>query len=334
LKSPNAFEERLNGQAGEGGALYATGLRTIQVNIGLTCNLECTHCHVASSPRRKEQMEWETMEHILRAARIPSVTTVDITGGAPEMNPHFRAFVRSLHERGVEVMVRTNLTILLEPGYEDLSEFFKKHQVHLIASLPCYLEENVDAQRGTGVYRGSIDAIRHLNTIGYGIDSRLVLDLIYNPVGPHLPPAQESLEEDYRRELVARFGISFNRLLTITNMPIGQYFGDLMRQGKQEDYVSLLKGSFNPATVEGLMCRDQISVGWDGRLYDCDFNLALRLPLVSDAHRHISEFDAETLKGRRIATGSHCFGCTAGAGSSCGGALVRKHERSRGFIPI
>jgi radical SAM/Cys-rich protein len=323
LNSINSFEERLNGRIGATGGLHAIGLRTLQVNIGLSCNLECSHCHVASSPRRKEQMDRETMEHILRAARSSSVETVDITGGAPEMNPHFREFVEDLRKLDLEVMVRTNLTILLEPGYEDLPEFFKNEEVHLIASLPCYLEENVDAQRGSGVYRGSIEAMRKLNAIGYGTEPASILDLVYNPVGPHLPPSQESLDEDYRRELKSRFGISFNRLIAIANMPIGQYLGALKRQGKAEEYACLLKNSFNPETVEGLMCRDQIGVGWDGRLYDCDFNLALRLPLVGDAPRHISEFDAETLKGRRIATGSHCFGCTAGAGSSCGGALVK-----------
>ncbi|MCA9410664.1 MAG: arsenosugar biosynthesis radical SAM protein ArsS [Candidatus Omnitrophica bacterium] len=306
--------------------LKAESIQTLQVNIGLTCNIECRHCHVASSPRRTEQMEWGVMEEILRVAREITVETVDITGGAPEMNPDFREFVRSLHAQGHHIMVRTNLTILLEEGYRDLPEFFRDHSVHLVASLPCYLEENVDRQRGDGVYQGSVDALRILNDLGYGIDPDLSLDLVYNPVGPTLPPSQETLEEDYRHELDDRFGIRFTRLITITNTPIGQFLGDLKRSGKRGEYFDLLSDAFNPDTVDNLMCRHQISVNWNGFLFDCDFNLALRKPVIDPNVRHISDFDLETLKNREIYTDNHCLACTAGAGSSCGGALVGKEE--------
>lgn len=305
-----------------GGELRAGTLRTFQVNIGLTCNLACHHCHVESSPHRAEQMEWPTAEMVLEAATRAKAETIDITGGAPEMNRHFRRFVDEAIGRGFHVMVRTNLTIMLEAGYTDLPRWFADRGVHLIASLPCYLEANVDKQRGKHVYVESIDVLRKLNAVGYGIDGDKPLDLVYNPVGPSLPPAAADLEDAYRRELDARFGIRFTRLITITNMPIGRFLHDLRRDGKAEAYMASLRASFNPATVEPLMCRHQVHVAYDGSLYDCDFNYGLGLGTVAEAAGHIRDFDPQTYARRRIATGEHCFGCTAGAGSSCGGALT------------
>ena len=316
----NAFEKKIARY--DGVALGALDIDTVQVNIGLRCNLECTHCHVVSSPRRKETMDWTTMEHVISAAEEVGAKLVDITGGAPEMHPHFRRFVSALHEKRLPVMVRTNLTILLESGYETMPEFLREHQVELCASLPCYLEENVDSQRGRGVYEKSIQALRILNRHGYGIEPHLPLNLVYNPVDAVLPPDASELEADYKHELRERFGIEFSRLFTITNMPIGQFRGDLKRENKLEDYNRLLQASFNPGTLDGLMCRHQIHVGWDGRLYDCDFNYALKLP-VGDAYpQYIKGFNPHLLLNRKIQTEFHCFGCTAGSGSSCGGALV------------
>jgi radical SAM/Cys-rich protein len=305
-----------------GRPLDAASISTIQVNIGLVCNLACHHCHVESSPTRKEEMSWETMQLVLDAARASGAATIDITGGAPEMHPHFRRFVSAARALGKHVIVRTNLTILLEEGYRDLPQFFREHQVHLIASLPCYLESNVDQQRGRGVYKDSIEAIRLLNGIGYGIEADLPLDLVYNPLGASLPPKESLLEADYKRELGTRFGIQFTRLITIANMPIGRFLHDLERQGKDESYMELLKNSFNPATVDGLMCRHQVHVGCDGTLYDCDFNFALAMAVVDRSCGHIRDFDPAKFLARQIATADHCFGCTAGQGSSCGGAVV------------
>lgn len=318
--SGNAFDRRVADTTG--GPLRGASIGTVQVNIGLRCNLACRHCHVESSPKRKEEMDWSTMRQVLDVARQVGAGLMDITGGAPEMHPEFRRFVAEARSAGMRVMVRTNLTVLLEAGYEDLPGFFRDHAVHLVASLPCYLQENVDRQRGRGVYGESIEAIRRLNAFGYGIDPRLPLDLVYNPGGGSLPPPQAGLEEAYRRELDQRFGIRFTRLLTIANMPIGRFLEDLRRQGKAEAYEQKLKDAYNSATVEGLMCRHQLHVGYDGTLYDCDFNFALGLPVIGDTPGHVSRFDAESFRARRIATGEHCFGCTAGSGSSCGGALV------------
>lgn len=314
------FEEEIARYNGNG--LGALDINTIQVNIGLKCNLECVHCHVVSSPRRKEAMDWTTMEHVIAAAERVRAKLVDITGGAPEMHPHFRRFVSALHDKRLPVMVRTNLTILLESGFETMPEFFREHQVELCASLPCYLEENVDSQRGTGVYEKSIQALRVLNECGYGIEQRLPLNLVYNPVGAALPPNSIELEIDYKRELRELFGIEFSRLLTITNMPIGQFRSDLKRENKLNEYNQLLQASFNPGTLDGLMCRHQIHVGWDGRLYDCDFNYALKLPVGDEYPQYIKDFNPNLLMHRTIQTESHCFGCTAGCGSSCGGALI------------
>jgi radical SAM/Cys-rich protein len=326
LEQVNVFDQRVTDH--EGRPLQALDITTIQVNIGLTCNLKCVHCHVSSGPTRKEQMTWETMELVLEAARKTRAQLVDITGGAPEMNPHFRRFVEALTTEGFGVQVRTNLTILLEPGYEELIPFMAERRVRLVASLPCYLEQNVDAQRGQGVYEGSVQAIRLLNRQGYGIAEELPLDLIYNPLGPVLPPNQESLEEDYRRELDRRFGIHFTRLHVLTNMPIGRFRAVLRQQKKDSEYQSLLESAFNPQTLQGLMCRHQISVDWNGALYDCDFNLAVRLPVNHGAPTHIRDFDPQKLARRKIETASYCFGCTAGCGSSCRGALVKGESAS------
>ena len=310
------------GREGTPGLCSSGRIETVQVNIGLKCNLICRHCHVSSSPRREERMDWDTMEAVLRLAQDLSAEVVDITGGAPEMHPEFKRFVLAARSQGHEVIVRTNLTILLENGYEDFSEFFRDHKIHLIASLPCYLEENVDGQRGEGVYKASIEALQGLNALGYGIDPELRLDLVYNTLGPQLPPDQVALEDDYRRELADRFGIRFTRLYTITNSPIGRFRGDLRRGNQLEKYLNLLRGAFNAATVEPLMCRHQISVRWDGTLFDCDFNLAIHTPVGLDGARNVRDVHPEELLDRRIVTGDHCYACTAGAGSSCGGALV------------
>ncbi len=305
-----------------GGPLFARTLETIQVNIGLTCDRACHHCHVESTPQRTEQMTWETMELVLAAAARAGAATLDITAGAPEMNPHFRRFVQAARKAGLHVSVRTNLTIMLRHGYRDLPTFYRDQQVHLIASLPCYLEDNVDRQRGKHAYADSIAMLRELNAVGYGRDPKLPLDLVYNPLGPALPPEQPRLEADYRRELRERFGIEFTRLLTITNMPIGRFLHDLRRDGREEAYWRRLAEAYNPATLERLMCRAQIHVSWDGTLHDCDFNYALGMPTDHSAPRHIRDFDVEQLRRRQIRTARHCLGCTAGSGSSCGGALT------------
>jgi radical SAM/Cys-rich protein len=267
-------------------------------------------------------MSWENLELVIDAARRIDCRLVDITGGAPELHPDLCRFIEILGDAGIPVMVRTNLTVLLEPGMETMPAFFRDHRVQLVASLPCYLEENVDGQRGEGVFKGSVEAILRLNAVGYGSDPELPLSLVYNPVGPHLPPDQAGLEADYRRELRERFDVTFTNLITITNMPIGRYIAVLKKEGKLTEYTELLENSFNAATLDGLMCRHQINVDWQGNIYDCDFNLALRLLVDHGAPTHIREFDPKIHGKRRIVTGNHCFGCTAGAGSSCGGALV------------
>jgi len=316
----NDFDRRVAEAAG--GPLRARTLSTFQVNIGLTCNLACRHCHVESSPKRPEQMDWPTAELVLDAASRAGAETIDITGGAPEMIPVFRRFVDEAIARRFHVMVRTNLTIMLEDGYTDMPRWFADRGVHLIASLPCYLESNVDKQRGSHVYVESVEVLRKLNAAGYGVDEDKPLDLVYNPVGPSLPPDASALEADYRRELADRFGIRFTRLITITNMPIGRFLHDLQRDGGAEAYMNKLRAAFNPATVAPLMCRHQVHVAWDGSLHDCDFNYGLGMGTHAEAAGHIRDFDPEAYARRRIATGEHCFGCTAGAGSSCGGALT------------
>ena len=316
----NEFEKQI-GQI-TGGGLHSRQIEILQINLGLQCNQQCLHCHLNASPHRTEMMEWPVMELALHAAGNSGCRLVDLTGGAPELNPNFCRFIEALRKNGHEVQVRTNLTVLLEPGMDKIPEFFREHNIRLVASLPCYLEENVSAQRGKGVYEKSIAAIRQLNTLGYGLDPKLPLNLVYNPGGPFLPPLQSALEEDYRRQLGERFGISFTQLLTITNMPLGRFRAHLSQPGAREKLPHLLRKSFNPDTLSGLMCRYQISIGWDGTLYDCDFNLALGLPVNHGAPDHIKSFRLSDLNLRRIVTGEHCYGCTAGAGSSCQGALV------------
>lgn len=316
----NAFDEKIWETTGE--TLHAVSIDTFQVNVGLKCNLECVHCHVSSSPRRKEEMSWDIMELIVKHAVETNAREIDITGGAPEMNPNLKRFITLATENNLAVKVRTNLTILLEPGHEDYPQFFREHRVQLVASLPCYLQENVDKQRGDGVYNGSVQAIKLLNDVGYGIDPNLPLSLVYNPVGVSLPPEQELLEDDYRRELKERFDLSFTNLFTITNMPIGRYRVDLRHAGDEDRYIGLLHESFNPDTVDGLMCRYQISVDWDGTLYDCDFHLAMRKPVKEPLPNNIRQFDEFLVTKREILTEDYCFGCTAGCGSSCGGALL------------
>lgn len=299
---------------------------TLQVNVGRLCNLACHHCHVEAGPKETEIMQADVAERIVEwLDRNPALEQLDLTGGAPEMNPHFRYLVVEARRRGRRVIDRCNLTILLEPEHADLAAFLAAQEVHIIASLPCYTAENVDRQRGRGVFDGSIEALRRLNAIGYGRrGSALRLDLVYNPLGPSLPPPQAQLEGQYREELGRLFGIEFHNLLTITNMPIRRFAATLARTGQEASYMSLLVNHFNPATVPGLMCRSLVSVGFDGRLYDCDFNQMLDLPIGAAARGVRTIFDADALDvldGAAVATGSHCFGCTAGAGSSCSGAL-------------
>ena len=269
-------------------------------------------------------MSRETIDEILDVlARTPQLTTVDITGGAPEMNPHFEHLVIGAHALGRHVIDRCNLTVFFVKGKDHLPQFLADHQVEIIASLPCYQEENVDQQRGKGVFDRSIAALQQLNALGYGIKgSGLTLNLVYNPLGPSLPPSQIELETEYKKELHDRFGIAFNQLFTITNMPISRFLEDLQANGQTEAYQDLLLNSFNPSAVDGLMCRTLISVGWDGQLYDCDFNQMLEMPVVPQAPRTITDFDFQTLAQRRIVTDQHCYGCTAGTGSSCTGSLL------------
>ncbi len=298
-------------------------VRTLQLNIGKRCNLACHHCHVESGPKRTEMMDRRGAERVLELlAASPGVETLDITGGAPEMNEHFRFVVEGARALGRHVIDRCNLTIFYEPGHADTPEFLAAQAVEVVASLPCYTRENVDRQRGRGVFGRSIEALQRLNRLGYGLaGSDLRLDLVYNPLGPSLPPPQTELEARYREELRELFGIEFHRLLTITNMPIKRFAHDLEREGRSAEYLSLLVNHFNPETLPGLMCRELVSVGYDGRLYDCDFNQMLEIDPPSDARTIWDLEDLAELEGDAIATASHCFGCTAGAGSSCGGAI-------------
>lgn len=315
-----AFDEQL--EQHQLPLLQAAALETLQVNLGRLCNMTCEHCHVDAGPDRREIMQLENVEHCLRALAHPQIQTLDLTGGAPEMNPHFRLMVTRGREMGKRIIDRCNLTILLAPGYQDLPEFLAEHEVEIVASLPCYLAENADAQRGDGSFQKSIQALRRLNEVGYGAaDSSLKLTLVYNPVGTGLPPDQEQLEAAYREQLRTRFGIEFTNLITITNMPISRFLNDLVQSERLEAYMSRLVEAFNPDTVPGVMCRSLISVDWQGYLYDCDFNQMLGLPVTLSDRRHIRDFDYASLAARTIVTGRHCFGCTAGAGSSCGGAL-------------
>lgn len=297
---------------------------TLQVNLGKLCNQACSHCHVEAGPKRTENMSMTSVERLIELAENnPGIKTVDITGGAPEMNPNFRYFVKALRRLGKEVIVRCNLTVLFEPGQEDTALFYRDNRVVLVASLPCYSKENVDKQRGRGVFNKSVEALRILNGLGYGKESTgLILDLVYNPGGASLPPAQDKLEVDYKIKLKEDLDVVFNNLYTITNMPIKRFLDDLERDNKLEEYMQTLIDNFNPGAAENLMCRDLVSIGYDGKIYDCDFNQML------DIHQGNEEKDIFSLRSlnefdfKDFAVGNHCYGCTAGAGSSCGGTTA------------
>lgn len=299
-------------------------LEVVQVNLGYVCNQACLHCHVNAGPTRKESMGGVTLHQVMAFVRASGATTVDFTGGAPELNPYFRRAVREARAAGVKVIDRCNLTILQEPGQEDLAQFLAANQVHVVASLPCYTPELVDRQRGDGVYERSIAAIRALNALGYGREgSGLELDLVYNPQGPSLPPPQVKLEADYKRILGEQFGIVFNRLFALANMPIQRFGSTLVSKGQFNAYMALLRGAHRDENLEGVMCRSTVSIDWMGFLYDCDFNQMLDLPLpaAQGTKLHVSEALDRSFEGRPIAVRDHCYGCTAGQGSSCGGAL-------------
>lgn len=306
--------------------LTAAGIDILQINIGYTCNLLCRHCHVDAGPDRKEMMTRRTMQECIDALGKSSIKIIDITGGAPEMNPEFRWFIERIRETAADatILVRSNLTLLTDNAtYRDLPEFFKLHRITLIASLPCYIEKDVDHMRGTGVFSRSIKALKLLNSLGYGNEeSGLELNLVFNPEGPSLPGEQMQLEQAYRKRLSEEHNIRFNHLYTITNMPISRFLSDLIENGNYCTYMTLLADNYNALAVKSLMCRTTISVGWDGTLYDCDFNQMLHLPTAKPVPRHISEFSEEALRNRRITVGQHCYGCTAGAGSSCHGSLL------------
>lgn len=299
--------------------------RTLQVNLGRLCNQQCLHCHVAAGPGRTEVMGVETLDLVIETlGRLP-FELLDLTGGAPELNPGFRRLVRWARSLGLRVLDRCNLTVLLEPGQEDLADFLARQGVEVVASLPCYLRENLEAQRGAGTFESSLTALRRLNALGYGdLRSGLVLDLVYNPQGPSLPPPQGPLEADYRRVLQDEYGILFNRLLALANLPVGRFGSALLSQGRFYPYLELLKDAHQAPNTAAVMCRELLSVDWQGDLYDCDFNQQLGLPLGAAAGSrpiHLRELSAVRLDGAPIAVADHCYGCTAGQGSSCGGAL-------------
>ena len=303
--------------------LHATGITVLQINVGKLCNQTCRHCHVDAGPDRPETMSLETAEQCIEALAKTDIPTVDITGGAPELNAHFRWLVEQARRLGRHVMDRCNLSILLLPSQADLAKFLAGQRVEIIASLPSYRAGQTDAQRGEGVFDKSLEGLRLLNRFGYGQpDSGLILNLVYNPVGAFLPPKQEAIEAQFKKELRTRYGIEFNRLYTITNMPISRFLEFLIESGNYDQYMARLANAFNPAAAAGVMCRYTLSVGWDGRLYDCDFNQMLELPVDHGAPSHIRDFDPMRLHHRRIITGNHCYGCTAGSGSSCGGSVA------------
>ncbi len=304
-------------------AIQRGKLETLQVNLGYLCNQSCLHCHVNAGPKRKEIMQRQTIEQVLQFLQHNKIGKLDLTGGAPELNPDFRYLVTQAHAMGVHIIDRCNLTVLLEPGQQDTADFLAQHQVEIVASLPCYLEENVDAQRGNGVFQDSIAAIRLLNKLGYGQeDSQLQLNLMYNPVGPHLPPPQCQLQQDYKRELQQRYDIVFNNLYTLTNMPIKRFGSTLISKGEFDSYMTLLKDAYQETNLQTVMCRHLISVDWQGVVYDCDFNQMLGLPIKQAGKAlQLQDVTAEMLDGKGIVIADHCYGCTAGQGSSCGGAL-------------
>ncbi|MFP5081355.1 arsenosugar biosynthesis radical SAM (seleno)protein ArsS [Pedobacter sp. JCM 36344] len=304
--------------------LQANGVEIFQVNVGKMCNQVCKHCHVDAGPDRKEIMTKETMQLCLNVLENSTIETIDLTGGAPEMNPNFRWFVAEIKRLDKHIIVRCNLTILLaNKKYHNLPEFFKEHNVQVVSSLPSFTKNRTDRQRGDGVFEDSIKALQMLNAVGYGVpDSGLQLNLVYNPAGAFLPPSQYALEKEYKEELFKTFGIRFNNLYAITNMPISRYLDYLLSTGNYDKYMEKLITAFNPAAVQNVMCRNTISVSWDGFLYDCDFNQMLELPVSTIESRHLKDFDLDLLNNRNIMLKQHCYGCTAGAGSSCGGVVA------------
>ena len=303
-------------------ALRRRSLETLQVNLGYRCNQSCVHCHVNAGPNRKEMMTRETLELILPVLKTRQINTLDLTGGAPELHDDFRYLVAEARAAGVHVIDRCNLTILFEPNQEGLAEFLAEHQVEVVASLPCYSLENVDKQRGKGVFDKSIAGLQKLNALGYGKPgSGLLLNLVYNPQGPSLPPNQQALEADYKRELREHFGIEFNHLYALANMPIKRFGSTLISKGQFQDYMKLLKDNFHQDNLEQVMCHSLVSVDWQGYLYDCDFNQQLGLPLSGGKRKHLRDLLADDVNGKPICVADHCFACTAGQGSSCGGAF-------------
>lgn len=302
-------------------------LTTLQINLGYRCNQSCLHCHVNAGPNRTEEMSAETVGEVLQYLQASDAGTLDITGGAPEINTHFRSLVRAAHAQGVHIIDRCNLTIFEEPGHEDLPEFLAEHRVEIVASLPCYLEENVTAQRGAGVYAASLRGLQRLNALGYGKPgSQLMLNLMYNPIGPVLPPSQCALEADYRRELQARAGIEFNNLYVLANMPIQRFGSTLISHGQFHEYMDLLRGAHRDENLDQVMCRTLVSVDWQGYVYDCDFNQMLGIGM-NGRLVHVRELIGQDLKGEPIAIADHCYGCTAGQGASCGGALDETEKK-------
>lgn len=304
--------------------LQANGVEILQVNVGKMCNQVCKHCHVDAGPDRKEIMTIANMQLCLKVLAHSAIKIVDLTGGAPEMNPNFRWFVTEIKKLNKHIIVRCNLTIILaNKKYHDLPEFFKQHDVEVVSSLPSFTKDRTDRQRGDGVFEDSIKALQMLNAVGYGCsDKGLQLNLVYNPAGAFLPPSQQALEAEYKEELFQRFGIQFNNLYAITNMPISRYLDYLLSTGNYDKYMEKLVNAFNPLAVKNVMCRNTISVGWDGFLYDCDFNQMLELPVSTKKSLHLKDFDIATLANRAIVVNQHCYGCTAGAGSSCGGEVL------------
>lgn len=306
-------------------SLEKSQIEILQINLGKLCNLTCAHCHVEAGPNRTEHLNDELIDVLLQYAEQARIHTVDLTGGAPEMCNGFTRCVSAFRALGCEVIVRSNLTILLEPGFESMADFFAEHQVRVVASLPCYSEKNVDAQRGDGVFTASIAALLRLNALGYGQpETGLKLDLVYNPGGASLPGSQQALQAAYKEKLFADFGVRFNALYAITNIPIGRFYSDLKAAGKAESYDELLRNAFNSATVPQLMCRNTLNVSWDGWIYDCDFNQMIELPMqIGTRPLHVCDLlERRQFEGLPIQTGNHCFACTAGAGSSCGGELL------------
>ncbi len=314
-----SFEETLDQNKLD---LRTTNVEILQVNVGKLCNQACKHCHVDASPTRTEIIERKTIDACLDVLRKYKIPTLDITGGAPELVPDFRYLVEEARKTGAKIMVRHNLTVMFEDGFDDLPEFFAENEVEVVCSLPYFMQQQTDAQRGAGVFDKSVEALKKLNAVGYGIEgSGLTLNLVYNPVGAFLPPEQTAIEADFKRELNTRYEIVFNNLYTITNMPIARYLDWLRRSKNEKNYMQKLVNAFNPSTVEGLMCRNTLSVDWRGNLYDCDFNQMLEIPVTKTIGQKIQDFSPEAFFNREIMTNAHCFGCTAGSGSSCGGTV-------------